>query len=263
MKTIVLSLAEINIQIIVDAENIYDEIIKKWGNFISKKKTRKKLIIHTEKKTSGNINALEKVWYNGEKLVSKNSFNKGFYSFKEEEGEINITKEKEILKPIRLFLMKIWGIYLLEKKSLLMHGCGIVKEGKAYLFSGPAGVGKTTIAKKNKKEEVLNDECVIINTSKNTLQSTFFSEKYVTQERTFPLQRIFFLKQGTQLKINQLKKTESFYNILKNEFSFMIFEKKSPIIFKKVIRIAKVVVEKNHCMELESRKKDTIWEVVV
>jgi hypothetical protein len=48
------------------------------------------------------------------------------------------------------------------RKAYLFHGCGVVASGKGYLFTGPSGAGKTTVAKLAGTRTVLNDEAVLL-----------------------------------------------------------------------------------------------------
>ncbi|MDD5058030.1 MAG: hypothetical protein PHQ60_09160 [Sideroxydans sp.] len=48
---------------------------------------------------------------------------------------------------VRLFLLgSALGILLLQRGMLPLHGCGIVHNGKAILFLGDSGIGKSTLA---------------------------------------------------------------------------------------------------------------------
>ncbi len=49
-----------------------------------------------------------------------------------------------------------------EREAFLFHGCGVVVRGQGYLFTGPSGAGKTTVAKLAGTRMVLNDEAVLL-----------------------------------------------------------------------------------------------------
>jgi len=49
-----------------------------------------------------------------------------------------------------------------EREAFLFHGCGVVTDGKGYLFTGPSGAGKTTVARLADTRTVLNDEAVLL-----------------------------------------------------------------------------------------------------
>lgn len=50
-----------------------------------------------------------------------------------------------------------------EHDALLLHACGVVLEGRGYVFFGPSGAGKTTVARlADGHAEVLCDENVVL-----------------------------------------------------------------------------------------------------
>jgi hypothetical protein len=49
-----------------------------------------------------------------------------------------------------------------EREAFLFHGCGVLANGKGYLFTGPSGAGKTTVARLAGTRMVLNDEAVLL-----------------------------------------------------------------------------------------------------
>jgi hypothetical protein len=46
--------------------------------------------------------------------------------------------------------------------ALMLHGCAVGADAEAYLFCGPSGTGKTTIAHLSQGKQVLSDEQVIV-----------------------------------------------------------------------------------------------------
>ena len=61
--------------------------------------------------------------------------------------------------PVRFILSGL----LIQRGGLLVHGCGIERHSKGYLFAGKSGDGKSTIAKLWEEEaEILNDEFIAL-----------------------------------------------------------------------------------------------------
>jgi hypothetical protein len=54
------------------------------------------------------------------------------------------------------------GFLLLQEGGLLLHASAVVARGRAWVFSGPSGAGKTTIAGLAGARRVLNDETVAL-----------------------------------------------------------------------------------------------------
>ncbi|MBM3131071.1 MAG: hypothetical protein FJ009_20890 [Chloroflexi bacterium] len=63
---------------------------------------------------------------------------------------------------IENYLRVLYAWFALEHNSLLLHSCGILREGKGYVFFGPSGSGKTTTATLSAAHTILSDDLVII-----------------------------------------------------------------------------------------------------
>jgi hypothetical protein len=70
-----------------------------------------------------------------------------------------------ILRPrgvIENYLRVLYAWIALDHDSLLLHSCGILRDGKGYVFFGPSGSGKTTTATLSAAHTILSDDLVII-----------------------------------------------------------------------------------------------------
>lgn len=70
-----------------------------------------------------------------------------------------------ILRPrgnIENYLRVLYAWLALDHHSLLLHACGIIRDGKGYVFFGPSGSGKTTTATLSAAYTILSDDLVII-----------------------------------------------------------------------------------------------------
>lgn len=81
------------------------------------------------------------------------------------------------------------------KNGVLLHACGAVRNGKAYMFPGPSGSGKSTIAHFLNGEgwEILGDDLIVfyLKNKKPLIASTPFGD-YKKPLAFFPLNSIFF-----------------------------------------------------------------------
>lgn len=60
------------------------------------------------------------------------------------------------------FLRVLYAWKCLEQDALLLHACGVIRNGSGYGFFGPSGSGKSTIAGLSLEHQVLSDDMVII-----------------------------------------------------------------------------------------------------
>lgn len=60
------------------------------------------------------------------------------------------------------YLRVLFAWLCMMQDTLLLHACGIIRKGKGYVFFGPSGNGKTTIARLSSEHVVLSDDLVIV-----------------------------------------------------------------------------------------------------
>jgi hypothetical protein len=60
------------------------------------------------------------------------------------------------------FLRVLYAWLCLKEHGLLLHACGVISQGRGYVFFGPSGSGKTTTANLSLDRTVLSDDLVII-----------------------------------------------------------------------------------------------------
>jgi hypothetical protein len=114
-----------------------------------------------------------------------------------------------IIEEIDYFLRIVCAVQAFQSGGLLFHAAGILREGLAYIFFGPSGIGKTTISRLSGKKNVLNDDLVLLFPDHPgwTVYSTpFYNPTQITPQgnRHAPLAGMYRLVQDQQadLKIN-------------------------------------------------------------
>lgn len=118
----------------------------------------------------GKMGEKVEIWLEEEKLMM------GEIDGDRQRGTYYDVSPKNFLTLFSLFFRAFVQVCLLKFDGLLVHGCGIVKEGKGYLFMGPSETGKTTIAGNCGPKEVLSDEavCVYRREGRWRIHSTFW-----------------------------------------------------------------------------------------
>lgn len=113
-----------------------------------------------------------------------------------------------------LELVKFDGFYL--------HSSAVVRDGKAYLFSGPSGTGKSTHTRL--WQSVFGEEAYVINDDKPALRrldgiwyaygTPWCGKDGINMNRKVPLAGICFLKQAKENKIRRLDEFEAMHKIM-------------------------------------------------
>ena len=122
----------------------------------------------------------------------------------EEEG----MKRRKFTDPFleRTAIQRKVADHLLGKNTLMLHGSTVAVDGKAYLFTGPCGVGKSTHTRLWR--ELFSDRAIMVNDDKPFLQMTSdgvlaygspWSGKHgLASNICVPLQGICFLRRGSE-----------------------------------------------------------------
>ncbi len=123
-------------------------------------------------------------------------------------------------KPVLFFQEFPWPfllVYFLLARGLgiFVHACGIRYRGKGYLFVGPQGAGKSTLARLLSGEngfDILSDECIVVRKEgrKKTIFGTPWHSKFPSvSNQKAPLRAVFFLCHGKKNTVSRLSLSES------------------------------------------------------
>jgi hypothetical protein len=162
--------------------------------------------------------------------------------------EINITQQKDAFKisskditisynlstdsdlylyVIEYFLRYIIEQYLIKDNILLIHGSSFVYKGKAYLFVGTSGAGKSTIVSKSNLSNRLADDTVVIffkNKIPYVYQTPFEKIPFNNhKDRKFKIAKIFKIIQSKQNKTERLSTIEKLYTLMNSDILIMGF----------------------------------------
>ncbi|MBQ7800868.1 MAG: hypothetical protein IJ375_00925 [Oscillospiraceae bacterium] len=111
---------------------------------------------------------------------------------------------------------------LLEHNGLYLHASAVVKDGKAFLFSGRSGAGKSTHTSLWQQE--LGEDVVVINDDKPALRcldgvwyaygTPWCGKDGINRNMKAPLAGICFLKQAKHNQIRRLSAQEALQRLL-------------------------------------------------
>lgn len=75
------------------------------------------------------------------------------------------TDPKALDRSIENFLRVLYSQLVVRQDGFLLHAAGLVRGGRAYLFFGPSGAGKTTVAKLSPEATLLSDDLTLVTRS--------------------------------------------------------------------------------------------------
>lgn len=114
---------------------------------------------------------------------------------------------------------------LASRGGLLLHAASAVREGKAFLFSGVSGAGKTTISRYAPADvRLLTDEISYLRDSQDgflACGTPFAGELAKAGENlAAPLDTLFFLQKGSENRIESMLPADALRAVMRNILFF-------------------------------------------
>jgi ABC-type multidrug transport system ATPase subunit len=152
-----------------------------------------------------------------------------------------------------------------------LHSSGIVKDHKAYVFFGPSGAGKTTVAHLSEGYPLLSDDQVLIYLKEGRpfASGVPFSggERFRQENNAIP-----------SLNVNQEFEIAGFYYLVKDEKNFLEplslvmgaarlastipFIKDGPFPMQKALDIATEIAKVSKIYSLHFKKDRSFWDIL-
>jgi hypothetical protein len=119
----------------------------------------------------------------------------------------------------------VHSLILAGRGGFLLHGASAIRNGKAFLFSGVSGAGKTTISRLAPPDAtVLTDEISYIRFSDGGYRAcgTPFAGELarVGENAQAPIEHLFFLAKGRENRIEPIRQSDALRMLLRNILFF-------------------------------------------
>lgn len=202
------------------------------------------------------------------------TFSEGVISFNEPafQGKIDpaggqawvTLKAPDPMPELEYFLRVIYALLVFEAGGLLFHAAGIIHERCAYLFFGPSGTGKTTVARSVEENRVMNDDLVVLLPAEGhwTVNATPFwnpSQVVPAGPRQAPLRGLFRLVQSQETYLESMGSGQALAELVAN----------TPVVAADPSRGLALLARAQQLMNgvppqrLHLRLGDNIWPVVM
>ena len=151
---------------------------------------------------------------------------------------------------------------LLSHQGFLLHAATIVRNGKAYAFTGRSGAGKSTVASLSPEGSVLTDEISLLRRENGVWRAygtPFWGEFRAAGSNTSaPVAGIYRLVQASQNAVTLLSRRETLRMLLPN----VLFFSADPAANRLLLEILSHAVAEISGCNLAFRKDQTFWEVL-
>lgn len=169
----------------------------------------------------------------------------------------SVRNEYALDSVLRVLLTRL----LLPSPGFLLHAATVVQDGKAYVFMGRSGAGKSTVASLSPRGSVLTDEISLLRRIEGTWYAhgtPFWGEfRAAGQNRRVPLERVFALVQAGANRTAPLPARQALAGLLGNTLFFSDQRAER----EKLLRAQMSLIESVPVQRLEFRRDETFWEV--
>lgn len=154
-------------------------------------------------------------------------------------------------------------LILAQEGGFLLHSAGAIRNGRAFLFSGISGAGKTTISRLAPPDvTLLTDEVSYVRRDPDGYRAcgTPFAGELarVGENCSAPIASLFFLRQGGQNHIESVSKPEAIRCLLRN----ILFFADDAGLVQNVFRAACEFVERVPVQRLTFAPDSRVWSMI-
>ena len=186
-------------------------------------------------------------------------FYKGKFNLDQEAGMVLVVG----FYALAAFLRLIVSVIIVERGGLAIHSSCILRNGKAHIFSGPSGYGKSTIAKLTENSLLYSDEVTFVRKDEtgifSVFHSPFRSELYTDPQKATSNILMFFIYQDSRTYLQPISQTEAIFKMLPNIF-FPILAR-NPY-EKKIFQLCCDFLEQVKPMIMHFRKNNFFWRCI-
>lgn len=160
-------------------------------------------------------------------------------------------------------LMNVYSSFIAYNNwGLLVHSSCVLEKGKAHIFAGHSGAGKSTAAKLSYPRDLLSDEATILKITAD--QVTVYNSPFRSELESsgmidrYPLTSIQLLYQALQNQRVPIKKSDAFMELIDKVFYWEHDASET----KNVLRMLRTLVNVVPTYNLHFQKNDTFWELI-
>lgn len=169
----------------------------------------------------------------------------------------SVRNEYALDSVLRVLLTRL----LLPAPGFLLHAATVVQDGRAYVFMGRSGAGKSTVASLSPRGSVLTDEISLLRRVDGAWYAhgtPFWGEfRAAGQNRRVPLASVFALAQARSNRTVALTPRQALAGLLGNTLFFSDARAER----EQLLRAQMSLIEALPVARLEFRRDQTFWEV--
>lgn len=175
-------------------------------------------------------------------------------------GQCQFNDESELLtkRLLNPFFRTCLKLFLSQRRGFLLHSCGVVKNGCAYIFAGAPRSGKSTVGRLSSDFTVLSDELICIREYPDSYRVYGTPWYGKDKDRSAVIKRIFFLRQANRTRFEAVSPGKAASEILSHIYcSTLDFG-----VITDLLSITAGLVSKVSCGFLDFSLTEPLWESI-
>ncbi|MGB6876337.1 MAG: hypothetical protein WBD87_09925 [Candidatus Acidiferrales bacterium] len=154
------------------------------------------------------------------------------------------------------------SVLLAPQRGFLLHAATVLREGRAYVFTGKSGAGKSTVASLSPAGSVLTDEISLlkfVDGAWHAFGTPFWGEFRAEGANVHaPIAGLYFLKQAPDDRVETISAREALHAMLPN----ILFFSHDQHMTEDLLGVLAEFVYSVPCRRLLFRKDSHFWSVV-
>jgi hypothetical protein len=160
-------------------------------------------------------------------------------------------------------LMNLFSSFIVYHNwGLLIHSSCVIENGKAHIFAGQSGAGKSTAAKLSYPRNLLSDEATLVKITEEDVQiynSPFRSEIEADSfSGNFSLASVQILFQALQNKREKVAKSDALFQLMDKVFFWSQSQEET----SRIMKLLTLLVKKVPVYDLHFQKNNSFWELI-
>lgn len=157
----------------------------------------------------------------------------------------------------------IHSLVLAEQQGMLLHAAGVIRGGRAFLFAGPSGVGKTTISRlAHPDDHLLTDEISYVRNCAGTWTAfgTPFAGELARpgENRQAPVAALYLLRHGEENSLTLSPPAAATRAIMRN----VLFFADDPCLTRRIFETVCAFVESVRVYDLSFLPDSRVWSLI-
>lgn len=172
MTPLNLSIAGIHLRVVSESQTLLDQLSMRYrgstGQSTRDEPSPFKVRVDADSGSSPQTHLTPDAGFAGERIIFDLPGYRGTID-PNSRADLVINSQRPV-QGVDYFLRVVLSALAFRSGGLMLHAAGIVRNGRAYLFFGRSGSGKTTVARNSPDDQVLNDDLVILRPEEGSWQ---------------------------------------------------------------------------------------------